>query len=129
MPGATPDHQIPYPLPGEAPDGSAQMQALATKVDDLFTDVYGKVPTSKVLWGRTSVDFDNQGIGRITHNAGWTPSVVILTGTAGGASPIALAQKVGGSYDASASTFHVLANYLNGTPFTGQITVMWIIRD
>jgi hypothetical protein len=147
MPGSTSPKAIPYPLPSEPPNGAAQMLALAEKVDDLLVaeeqarlaadaaqdvkiaDLYTKVPTAKVKWGRVTVTTDSKGVGKITHNAGWPPSVAVVTGAFSGTSVKGVGITVDNDVLTATQVGFMAWNLDTGAPYVGQINVHFILRD
>jgi hypothetical protein len=155
MPGYTDPKQVPYPLPSEAPNGAAQMLALAEKVDDLLvaeeaerkakdtsldtrvakntTDIatlFGRVPTAKVKWGSHTGTTSASGRLTVPHKAGWVPAVIVLT-----AGVTTTANKgIGLTYDkdtVDADSLVVMCwNLDTGAPYASAgVTVSYILRD
>jgi hypothetical protein len=147
MPGTTSPKAIPYPLPSEPPNGAAQMLALAEKVDDLLVaeesarvaadaaqdvkiaDLYTKVPKAKVAWGRATVTTDSKGVGKITHNAGWAPSVVMLTAGFSGTAVKGVGLTVDNDVLTATQVGVMAFNLDTGAPYVGAINVHYILRD
>jgi hypothetical protein len=143
MPGATDPYKLPYPLPGDPPSGAEQMRALAEATDDAIkavddvtkanaaaiVDIRSKIPTAKAKWGAFTGTPNASGRLTIPHAAGWVPVVIVLTAGV----TTSVTRGVGVTYDkdtiTSTALVAMLWNLDTGAPWTGSVTVSYILRD
>jgi hypothetical protein len=143
----TAKYGLPYPAQTDPPNGAAQLQALAARVDaaldgvviaqdkrddtqdSKIADLYAKVPTARVKWGSASVTTDSKGQASIAHAAGWVPSVVMLQPGISGTS----LKGIGVTVDRdkiTGTTVGIMAwNLDTGAPYVGGFTCYYIVRD